>query len=199
MNEDSDFVKSKRASIFVLTWMKNHFQFQKRLNEFLDRSRIPSSADRLTAAVALTLQRFLHTRGYENCVRSEFTINTTGRSLRPDISVWAGEKVRATLVAVVECKTNFGYNRTGWRKQYEERTQKFRALNSKCLSFLCVLTRKNWNWDSFDKSPHARKDWFCLSIEWPYKVKDPVSDYLFHPSEPMCVSIKEGLRHALAN
>ncbi len=185
---DEEFVESKIASIFILTWMKKHFLFQKEFDALFGRRVMPSSADQFTAAVALTLDRYLSSQSLSHAVRSEVAIRKKRGALRPDITVGPNEN---ELVAAIECKTNLGWNRSGWRKQYEDRAREIRRHHPKCESFLCILTKRNWNtsWEVFRSSKLAGRKWFCLSRVWPSKIENPAK-VLLYPIEPLFISIR---------
>jgi len=190
--DDRSLLSSRKVTNFILVWMREYYLFQKKFDALFNRSVMQPAADQFTAVVALALQKYLSARQSIGSVKSETNLERRKGSLRPDISIWQsiGE-----LVGVVECKTNLGRNRYGWKKQYEDRTKRISTLSSHCLSFLCVLTKENWevSWEEFSGSPLAGKKWLCLSDLWPSKMGRNVSSSIIHPVEPMFITIKEAL------
>jgi len=67
---------------------------------------------------------------------SERQIQKTKKAIRPDISIWRGDEV----VAIIECKTQLGWNRPTWEDQYNERDNKLKELYPQARSFLLVMT-----------------------------------------------------------
>lgn len=189
---DEDFLESKSASSFVLGWMRDHFRFQKQFDALINRNVMQPSADQFTAVVALALGQYLAVHGFAGAVKSEVAVAPRRGMPRPDISVWRAD---ATLAAVIECKTNLGYNRDGWQRQYDERTKQFLTCSNGCLSYLLVLTRQNWlaSWSLFEASELRHVKWFCLTGAWPSDVGEPVTDFVLDPIEPMFASIKNCL------
>lgn len=190
--DDEAILGSKAASVFVLSWMREHFLFQKRFDALFGRNVMPASSDQFTAVVALGLEKYLAAASQAGAVRSEMTLEKKRGSLRPDISVWANA---ARAVAVIECKTNLGYNRTGWKRQYEERTGRAKQTHPGCLSFLCVLTKNNWTstWTEFEESELVRNRWFCLTDMWPSDLGEDVRSHILHPIEPLFIQVRRCL------
>jgi len=190
--DDGAIAKSKKATVFILTWMREYYVFQKQFDTLFNRSVMQPAADQFTAVVALTLHRYLASRGADHVVKSEVNLEHRRGTLRPDISVW---RHGTELAATIECKTNLGYNRDGWSKQYYERTKRIEMMSKGCLSFLCVLTKENWekSWPEFSKSNLAGNRWFCLSDVWPSELSGDLTTHIIHPIEPMLVGIRKHL------
>jgi hypothetical protein len=108
-----------------------------------------------------------------------------GGATRPDVSVLSGADL---LIATVECKTNLGWNRKGWKEQCEARNAALCELFPGCTSYMCVLTQKNWNSNEFLNSPFSGKQWFCLSKVNVGKIGDP-ADAILHSIESMFLDI----------
>ena len=71
---------------------------------------------------------------------SERKINKDRNAIRPDISIWKKDKV----VAIIECKTQLGWNRKDWEKHYGDRDRILKMDFPKAKSFLLVMTGQNW-------------------------------------------------------
>jgi hypothetical protein len=159
--------------------------FQKEFGRLFGRIKQPPLADDFTAAVALCLEQFLTAKDHSDRVRCEKTTHKKRGATRPDISVWSAA---GTLIATVECKTNLGWSRNEWKKQWKARNAALRKEFPGCSSYLCVFTQKNWNSEEFLNSPECEKQWFCLSKESVGKITDPLNAIL-HPIEPMVLAI----------
>lgn len=189
-----EFLLSRVATTFILNWMRDYYRFQKELDGLFGRNVSPQAADQFTAAVGIALEKYLSTYDFERCVKSEISLAPKKRGMRPDISIWAGQN---NLVGFIECKTQLGWNRSGWQSQYHERTNKARSNFSDCLSYLCVLTNLNWKttWPDFHTSELAGTRWFCLLDDvWPSDFAGDGAVGVPHPIEPMFIEIKNTLR-----
>lgn len=191
-NSDAAFRLSQKATKFITSWMRDYYLFQKQFDALFGRSLMQPAADQFTAVVALTLQKYLSAMNSKGIVKSESNLEKKRGSLHPDISIWSKN---GTLLAVIECKTNLGRQRTTWKKQYDVRTKEYCKLNRECLSFLCVLTQRNWevSWEEFSNSSLAGKRWFCLSKVWPSELGEELALNIIHPLEPMFLEISKRL------
>ena len=89
-------------------------------------------------------------------VASEKNIVRHQGALRPDISIWQGDKV----VSAIECKTQLGWNRSKWLPDFEEREKRLQREYPEAKLFLLVLTSSNW--PGFGTDPRAGKQFFVL-------------------------------------
>jgi hypothetical protein len=182
---DNVLLIERPVSVFMLTWMRDLRAFQKQFGSLFGRKKQPPLADDFTAAVALCLEQFLAARGYPGSVRCEETTHKKRGATRPDVSVLSDANL---LVATIECKTNLGWNRKGWKDQCEARNASLVGLFPGCTSYMCVLSQKNWNSEEFLNSPFSGKEWFCLSKVGVGKIGDP-ADAILHPIESMFLGI----------
>ncbi len=187
---DDVLLIDRPASKFILTWMRDLRAFQAQFGSMFGRKKQPPLADDFTAAVALCLEQFLSARGQPGRVRSEEPTHKKRGATRPDISVLIDG---GSLVATVECKTNLGWNRKGWRENCESRCDDLLRLFPDCIPYMCVLTEKNWDSAEFLNSELNGTRWFCLSKFMPRAIDDP-ADAIRNPIEPMFLSILELLR-----
>jgi len=189
---DEAFLTERPATKFILTWMRSLGEFQTKFGKLFGRIKRPPKADEFTAAVAIGLEQFLAARGFAGRVASEETIHQAKGATRPDISVYSHS---GQLLATVECKTNLGWNRKEWKDQMDKRTEQMRVSCPGSESFLCVLTRSNWDYSEFERSPLCGKQWFCLSIVPVGHISDPVADSdMLLPIEPMFLDILAKVR-----
>ncbi len=74
-------------------------------------------------------------------IKSEHTMELENQRIRPDISVWENEE----LHTVIECKTQLGWNRTGWRNSFEHRERIIKEKYPEADVYLPVMTSQNWS------------------------------------------------------
>jgi hypothetical protein len=184
--KDEAFLAERPATKFILGWMRQLGEFQAKFGKLFGRVKRPPKSDEFTAAVAICLEQFLAARGLAGRVGCEETTHRVKGAKRPDVSVYSSGR----LVATVECKTNLGWNRKGWKDDVLKRTQQMHTSCPGSELFLCVLTRSNWDYSEFEASPERGKQWYCLSAVPVGNISDPVaeSDILL-PIEPMFLSI----------
>ena len=83
---------------------------------------------------------YLKSKGGNLEAHSERQIKRTKNSIRPDISVWRQDEV----VAIIECKTQLGWNREGWEQDFILREQKLKCDFPNAKSYLLAMTENNW-------------------------------------------------------
>jgi hypothetical protein len=190
--DDHSFESECPATKFILTWMRELKGFQTNFGKLFGRKKRPPSADDFTAAVALCLEQFLAAKGYQTRVFCEKTTHKKRGATRPDISIWSQVD---KLIAAIECKTDFGWIRKKWKEKWEKRDNRLAEKFPACTSYLCVLTKKNWDTSEFENSPYFRERWFCLCKRSPAWLSDPIPETDIHtPIEPMFLAILTKLR-----
>jgi hypothetical protein len=188
--DDATFEREMPATRFILTWMRELKKYQDSFGTLVKRRKCPPVADDFTAAVAFSLEQFLAARGFPRLVRSEETTHRARHASRPDISLRS--RFADTLIATIECKTDFGWKRNSWKADFQERTQRLQAAFPGCLSYLCVLCEKRWDCDE--------KQWFCLSRVSPMRLIDPIKDSdILAPIEPMFLGMLARLRDSISS
>lgn len=195
--KDDSFLAERPATKFILAWMRKLGDFQTKFGNLFGRKKRPPKADEFTAAVALCLEQFLAARGLPGRVACEETTNRGKGAKRPDVSVYS---LAGQLIATIECKTDLGWKRKEWKAQIELRAKQMSATHPDNESFLCVLTRSNWDYSEFEGSPQCGKQWFCLSTVSVGRISDPVADSdLLLPLEPMFLTILAKVRSGLVD
>lgn len=99
--------------------------------------------------------------------------------MRPDISIWRDDEV----VAGIECKTQFGWNRHRWLPDFEQREKRLANAFPHAALFLLVLTSSNWS--GFGDDRRAGNQFFVLLNDiWPNNFEASSSDQaIVHPIE----------------
>ena len=182
---DQQFVDTCVATKFILSWMRDLKHYHREFGNLFNRRKRPAIADDFTASVAICLNEFLISRGYPGAVRSEETTHRHRNATRPDVSVRDSSD---NLLATIECKTNFGWNRNGWQTDHEVRSETLRELCPDCTAYLCVLTQKNWDSTDLQESEKFGTEWFCLCNESVGGLDAPVPEsVILTPIEPMFI------------
>jgi len=109
-------------------------------------------------------------------------------SIRPDISIWNKDSV----LAIIECKTQLGWNRGGWMTAIAKRQSQLVSLSPNAKMFYVVMTTRNWS--GFGDDERVGKYLFTLYNVWPTEVnlKSDSSQYINNPIEPLIKSIIRG-------
>lgn len=118
----------------ILKRMNSYYIYQQNLNDFYNRNIIPSGADFFTETVIFYLKVYFKLNSISYTIKSEVRISK--KSIRPDISIWDGDQV----VAIIECKTQFGWSSDTWESSFLNRELKLKEINSTAKVFLLVLT-----------------------------------------------------------
>lgn len=142
----------------ILLRMKAFSDTNNKIKKFLNKRYAPPAADFFVETVLFYLKLTLdkHKKLYE--VFSERQIKRHRGFMRPDISIWDNDKV----VAIIECKTNLGWNRIGWEEDFIEREKRLRDDFPEANAFLVVMTSRNWPGIP-DDDVNLRKKYFILS------------------------------------
>ncbi|MGC4233818.1 MAG: hypothetical protein QM594_12645 [Niabella sp.] len=130
----------KEVTEAILERLKNYCLTQNLTKNFLNKRYQAPLADYFVETVLFFLRLYLKSQDRHLEAHSERQIKRTRNAIRPDISVWYGNEV----VAIIECKTQLGWNRNGWEQDYISREQKLKEEFPKANSFLLAMTENNW-------------------------------------------------------
>lgn len=168
----------------ILLRLSTFYEAQQRVKEFLGKRYVGPAADFFVETVAFYLKALIVTHALDVEVASERQIRRSRGAMRPDISVWKGDR----CLACIECKTQLGWNRHGWEAQFVEREQRLLADFSAASTFLVVLSARNW--PGFGDNPHVGKKYFVLSTEWPTAIEfDRLEDFIGTAIEPLLAQV----------
>ena len=146
----------------ILIRLKSYYQTQEKIKLFLEKRYLTAGADFFVESVLFFTKLFLKTSGSALEVHSERQIKKERNSIRPDISIWKGDE----LVAIIECKTQLGWNRNNWENDFIERESKLKKDFPDAKSFLLVMTGSNW--PGFIGNPNLNISYFCILKDiWP--------------------------------
>ncbi len=155
-------LQSTEVSEAILERLKSFYVCQQGIKKLLNKRYQTAGADFFVETVIFFLQAYINSTACGLEVHSERQIVRARNAIRPDISVWKGEHV----LAIIECKTQLGWNRSNWEEHFEDRELKLRSVFPEAHAFLLVMTGNNWG--GFGKHSLIGQKYFCLLEDvWP--------------------------------
>jgi hypothetical protein len=156
---------SNEVTLCLLERLNTYYEMQYAIKNLLRKRYIAAGADYFVESVVFFLKLVLERPDIGLEVHSERQIKKKRGSIRPDISVWKNDE----LIAIVECKTQLGWNRGNWEEQFAVRRTRLIADFAKAKAYLLVMT--DLNWGGFNEERHQAllgKEYFCLlKGAWP--------------------------------
>ena len=146
----------------LLARLSAFYEAQKKVDKLLDKRIRSASADFFVESLAFYLKVLVTTHRLDAQVSVERVLQRKRGAMRPDISLWRGDR----CLACIECKTQLGWNRNRWEEQFVAREQRLLETFTGAPTFLVVLTGSNW--PGFGASPQlGRKYFLLLGDAWP--------------------------------
>jgi hypothetical protein len=172
-------VTSTEFTQAIILRMQAFYTAQNHLKDFLQKQVSTAAADFFVETVSFFLKIFFASAAPNYGVFSERPIRLKNGAQRPDISIWEANEPRF----VIECKTQLGWNRAGWKDQFCEREAMLCSSYPKASARLLVLTSRNW--PGFGDDPRVGKQLFVLLNCWPtvVDVKGGHMTQVVHPFE----------------
>ncbi len=174
-------LQKKDVTEAIILRMKTYYETHEDIMKFLNKRNVAPGADFFVETVAFYLKLFLEKRKKNIEVHSERKVKPEMGAMKPDISIWKGDE----LIAIIECKTNLGWNRENWERDFNKRKSRLKKIHPKADAFLLVLTSINWlGFDDSDK--RVGKHFFCLSCEGMRRIKKkPIKSIIENPIEKL--------------
>jgi hypothetical protein len=167
----------------ILLRLKTYYSTQNDIKTLLEKRYIAAAADFFVESTLFFLKTYFKKQGDILQAHSERQVKQTRNSIRPDISVWKGDEV----VAIIECKTQLGWNRNNWEHEFLERDKKLKSDYPNAKSFLLVMTGLNWS--GFGNNSKLNDSYFCLLNDiWPSAYSD--KNQIFTPIEGLIKQLK---------
>jgi hypothetical protein len=167
--------RNNEVSKAVLLRLKSYYQYQNQLKTLLDKVYAAPASDFFVETVLFYLKVCLQVYRSNLQAQSERQIKGRGTP-RPDISIWKKDR----LVAAIECKTQLGWNRHGWREDFRRREENIRKIFPEAECYLFVMTTENW--PGFGESTDVGRKFFCLSRIWPDQLDEKnIKNSLLNP------------------
>ena len=172
----------------ILMRLKSFYKSQDAIKKTLDKVYAAPAADFFVETVLFYLQIAFEKLQPSLKIVSEQNIKKTRGSMRPDISIWIGNQV----VAAVECKTQLGWNRSGWRNDFEKRESCLHAYYPNAQLYLLVMTASNWS--GFGNDQRVGKQFFVMLKDiWPLDFEASMSDAILNRAESLICEINRNI------
>lgn len=180
-SNDSISLKKKDITKAILLRMKAYYDVQDKIKKFLNKRYLSPASDFFVETIVFYLKVIFDIEDIGLEVHSERQISQKKGTIRPDISVWKNNKV----VAIVECKTQLGWNRDKWEEDFKKRESKLKKEFPNTKAFLVVMTSKNWSGFPEDNKK-VGEQYFTLSSIWPKNISlDKIDDVIMNPIEDL--------------
>lgn len=167
----------------ILQRLRTYYVTQNNIKTFLDKRYLAAASDFFVESTLFFLKLYFKSQGGNIQAHSERQIKPTKNAIRPDISIWKDNKV----IAIIECKTQLGWNRNNWEQQYIDRDAKLKTDYPNAKSFLLVMTGLNWS--GFGDNLKLNDSYFCLLNDiWPTTYSNRTQ--IFTPIEGLIKQLK---------
>jgi hypothetical protein len=140
----------------ILERLKTYYITQRKIKLILDKRYLTAASDFFVESTLFFLKLYLLSKGGNIQAHSEKQIKKKKKAIRPDISIWKQNE----LIAIIECKTQFGWSRNSWERKFLDRERKLKKDFPKAKSFLLVMTGVNWG--GFGSHKNLNNKYFCL-------------------------------------
>lgn len=165
----------------ILLRMKAYYDTQNKIKKFLNKRYLSAASDFFVETIAFYLKVIFNIKNIGLEVHSERQIRPRRGSIRPDISIWKNEEV----VAIIECKTQLGWNRDKWEEDFIKRESKLKDEFPNAKAFLVVMTSENWS-GLPDDNKKVGEQYFTLSSTWPTNISaDKIDNVIMDPIEDL--------------
>jgi hypothetical protein len=178
-------LNKKEISKAILIRLHSWYSLQNNIKNFLNKRYATAGSDFFVETLVFYLKVVFRIFGIKKEVHSERQIVRKRGAMRPDISIWERDVVKA----IIECKTQLGWNRYKWRDDFSRKEKNLKLEFPDAKAFLVVMTSKNW--PGFGEDENVGKKFFTLYNTWPTEI-DPNKDldkYIVNPIEPLIRSL----------
>ncbi|MGB3492259.1 MAG: hypothetical protein WBA57_06000 [Elainellaceae cyanobacterium] len=176
---ESSFTKMKESSLsrenldysnILLARLRAFYCAQDNIKKFLGKRVAQAGADFFVEGVLFSLKLFNEIENLNFQIISERAIQHKRKAIRPDISIWRGDR----LLAVVECKTQLGWMRSNWKSHFAKRERDLKEACPEAKLFVLVMTSCNWSgFDDQLDSSEVNQQFFCLLKDiWPTQIPE---------------------------
>jgi len=155
--DDSLSLDTSDITKAILLRIKAFYETNNKIKKFLNKKYVPAGADFFVETVLFYLKLILDKYKNQYEVFSERPIKRHRGYMRPDISIWDNDKV----IAIIECKTNLGWNRIRWEGDFINREKRLKEDFPEANAFLLIMTSKNWS--GIPKGNKLGNKYFILS------------------------------------
>ena len=131
---------STDITLCLIQRLSAYYQTQNNIKGFLNKRYAAPAADFFVESVLYFLKLALEVSNSNLEAHSERQIKRKRNAIRPDISIWKNDEV----VSIIECKTQLGWSRTTWQRDFEKREEKLKSDFPEADAYLLVMTGSNW-------------------------------------------------------
>lgn len=180
-NPDISFsLEGNELSKAILLRMEAYYRMQKEITNFLGKRYIGAGADFFVETILFYLKVFASRSNSDFEFASERQIERRRNALRPDISIWQGE----ALITAIECKTQLGWVRNQWQKDFEQRQTLIKSIHPDAKVYLVILTQENWY--GLNTIEPRERDRYVLSKVWPTEINEAnLENIIINPVEEL--------------
>jgi len=183
-------LEAKELTIHLIQRINVYYEVQNNIKRLLDKGYISAGADFFVESVMFYLKLLLKSRLAHLDVKSEVQVKRKRGAIRPDISIWDGDKV----IAIIECKTQLGWDRGEWETKFHTRVEKLKSDFPQAEGYLLTMT--DLNWKGFGQAVNVEligKQYFnLLKQTWPGCISDSdMESKIDQPIELLFKSILE--------
>jgi hypothetical protein len=174
-------LEEKEITKAILLRMKAYYDAQNKVKEFLNKRYLTAASDFFVETIVFYLKLTFELNNVNFEVHSERQIEQKKRAIRPDISIYKNGEI----LAIVECKTQFGWKRGSWEVDFFKREAALKENFPRSRAFLVVMTSKNWSGFQNDRGKIGTQ-YFTLSSNWPTAIsQDKIEKTIINPIEGM--------------
>jgi len=132
-------LRKKDVTKAIILRMMTHYKTQYKVKHFLNKQLVGAASDIFVETVIYYLKLLFEQRNIDLTICSEIKLKPKTGIIRPDISIWKDDKV----IAIIECKTNLGWIRKTWEKDFLRREKKLKRINKTASAYLLILSSIN--------------------------------------------------------
>lgn len=178
-------LKEREVSKAMLIRIHSWYSFQSKIKNFLNKRKATPASDFFVETLLFYLKVIFEIFDVKQEVSSEKEIRRKRGVIRPDISIWKGNDANA----IIECKTQLGWNRYGWREAFMKKEDYIKSEFPNAKAFLVIMTSENW--PGFGGDENVGKKFFTLYNTWPTEIdpKGNLDKYILNPIEPLIKSL----------
>ncbi len=184
-------LEKREISKAILLRMKAYYDTQNKIKEFLNKRYVSAASDFFVETIVFYLKIIFDIKDVDLEVHSERQIRQKRGTIRPDISIWKNDEV----VAIIECKTQLGWNRDKWEQDFRKRESKLKDEFPNAKAYLIVMTSENWSGFP-DDDKKVGEQYFTLSSTWPTKIsEDGIDSVIVNQIEDLFKKIIPAQQH----
>jgi len=147
----------------ILLRLNVFYDCQEKNKHFLNKKIGGAAADFFVESILFFLKVLNEVEGLKCEICSEKPIEQS--RIRPDISIWQENQ----LLAIIECKTQLGWDRETWKSHFQNREKSLQQQFPNAKAFLVVMSEINW--PGFGNDSRVGQQFFALSKDiWPLNI-----------------------------